>query len=299
MAPTDSKAEAIVEVNVDELRNSKDAMLMRLMALQSYIADLSKAYLEHANSVISGGPATIDIPDVPSGLRLGEFERPSSPSTKLEPTKKRKRAPADPNAPKRALTPYFLYMQSNRPKIAADLGETAKPKDVADEGTRRWQEMPAPQKDVWKELYLMNYEKYKADMAAYKAGKLADEEHEQDPAATQLQADFADAPKEASDKDSSSDEEEEDKAASDSDESRESSPSPVQPPPKEKTPRSTKRQRVSDSKKEVPESAVKQTSPVKRNARRGKAAELAAKETPAAAEAKTPKSKGKKRKSDV
>ncbi|KAJ6102015.1 hypothetical protein N7486_004442 [Penicillium sp. IBT 16267x] len=288
MSPTDSKAEqATVQVNVDELRASKDAVLMRLMSLQAYIADLSKAYLEHANSVISGGPATIDIPAVPAGLNVSSFDRASSPGAKSETaTKKRKRAPVDPNAPKRALTPYFLYMQSNRAKIAADLGEVAKPKDVADEGTRRWQEMPASQKEVWKELYLQNYEKYKVDLAAYKAGK---NEEDQDPAATQLQADFADAPKEASDNETSSSEEE------DEDEDEESSPSPAQPPPKEKTPRSTKRTKKEVP--EVPESAVKQTSPVKRGSR-SKKAEPAAKETPAT-ETKTPKSKSRKRKSEA
>ncbi|KAJ5897339.1 hypothetical protein N7504_007627 [Penicillium tannophilum] len=291
MSPTDSKAEsATVQVNVDELRASKDAMLMRLMSLQAYIADLSKAYLEHANNVINGGPATIDIPAVPAGLNVSHFERASSPGAKSETgTKKRKRAPVDPNAPKRALTPYFLYMQSNRSKIAADLGDVAKPKDVADEGTRRWQEMPASQKEIWKELYLQNYEKYKVDMAAYKAGK----EEEQDPAATQLQADFAEAPKEISDNETSSSDDEED----DEEESGESSPSPAQPPPKEKTPRSTKRRRGSDSKKEVPESAVKQPSPPKRGSR-SKKAEPAAKETPAA-ETKTPKGKSRKRKSEA
>lgn len=125
---------------------------MRLMALQSYIADLSKAYIEHANSVINGGPATIDMPAMPVGMPT-HFDlglRATSPGAKSEAggPKKRKRAPVDPNAPKRALTPYFLFMQSNRPQIAQDLGPTAKPKDVADEGTRRWQTMDAKEKEV-------------------------------------------------------------------------------------------------------------------------------------------------------
>lgn len=125
---------------------------MRLMALQSYIADLSKAYLEHANNVINGGPATIDIPSLPVGLS-SHFDlglRATSPGAKSEAggTKKRKRAPVDPNAPKRALTPYFLFMQSNRSQIAEDLGPNAKPKEVADEGTRRWQTMEPKEKEV-------------------------------------------------------------------------------------------------------------------------------------------------------
>lgn len=63
--------------------------------------------------------------------------------------KKRKRKRVhDPNAPKRALTPYFLYMKINRPLIAKELGETAKPKDIADEGARRWGAMSESEKQV-------------------------------------------------------------------------------------------------------------------------------------------------------
>ena len=40
-------------------------------------------------------------------------------------------------------------------------------------------------------MYAANYDQYKRDMAAYKAGNKIDEEH--DPAATQLQQDFAGA----------------------------------------------------------------------------------------------------------
>lgn len=120
---------------------------MRLMAIQSYIADLSKSYLEHANNVINGSSATIDIPAVPtlpSALDLAA----RSPGARSEAGGKKRKRTHDPNAPKRALTPFFLYMQNNRSKIAGDLGSDVKPKDVSDEGTRRWQEMPAAQKEV-------------------------------------------------------------------------------------------------------------------------------------------------------
>lgn len=123
------------------------------MTLQSYIADLSKAYVEHVNNVISGGPATIDIPVLPSGLGVGHFERAGSPAAKSEAggAKKRKRQPVDPNAPKRPLTPYFLYMQHNRSTISKELGSNVRPKDVSDEGTKRWQEMPEGEKSVSKQ----------------------------------------------------------------------------------------------------------------------------------------------------
>lgn len=84
--------------------------------------------------------------------------------------KKRKRAPHDPNAPKRALTPYFLYMQSARSKIASELGENAKPKEVADEGTRRWAAMGDAEKSVWNNTYAKNLSIYREKIKAYKAG---------------------------------------------------------------------------------------------------------------------------------
>ncbi|KAJ5679128.1 hypothetical protein N7462_007372 [Penicillium macrosclerotiorum] len=245
-------SEATVAVNVEELRNSKDAVIMRLMALQSYIADLSKAYIEHANNVINGGPATIDIPAIPVGL-TGHFDvgvvRAASPGAKSEAggQKKRKRAPVDPNAPKRALTPYFLYMQHNRSKIAEDLGGNAKPKEVADEGTRRWQSMTDADKEKWKQMYLQNYETYKQQMAAYKAGRKTGD----DDAAHQLQQDFAGA-----------------ENAQESDSSEESSESDED---------SAKRRR-SDI-KPAAESPVKAASPKKRGAKNAEPASVKA--TPA------------------
>lgn len=123
------------------------------MAVQSYLADLSKAYVEHANSVINGGPATIDVTSLPMNLHSHvdwSGIRATSPGAKSEAggAKKRKRAPVDPNAPKRALTPYFLFLQSNRTQMAKDLGESAKPKDVTDELTRRWQTMDEKEREV-------------------------------------------------------------------------------------------------------------------------------------------------------
>ncbi|KAJ5278815.1 High mobility group superfamily [Penicillium angulare] len=281
MAPAqDPKAEQ-VSINASELREANNAVLMRLMGLQTYVNDLTKAYVEHTTSVLAGGPATINIPAAPPNLEPSKFLRASTPEAKSEAgVKKRKRTPADPNAPKRPLTPYFLYMHNNRNKIAGEMGSDTKPKDVSDEGTKRWQEMDEPQKAIWKDLYAENYEKYKRDVAAYKS-KTSDRKTEDDldPAASQLQQDFAGA--DADKTDSSSEDEEEE----------ESSPSP---PPKEKTPRSTKRRR-SDAKvvKEVPESATKQVSPVKRGRKKAEPV----KET-TAPEAKT-KGKGKKRKSEA
>lgn len=277
---------------------------MRLMEVQSYIADLGKAYLQHVNKLTETGEAILELPAGPSGFMGNDFAgRAGSPGARSEAggPKKRKRAPADPNAPKRALTPYFLYMKHNRTKIAADLGKDVRPKEVADEGTRRWQAMDASEREVsrqthpqsrisltpaqhWKNMYTENYNKYKEEVAAYKAGaKPNAEEHEEehdneheDPAASQLQQDFAGAePKEDSDESTESSDEE--------------SPSP---PVKEKTPPRSSAKKTRKA-KEVETPA---RSPVKRGRKAAVAAE------PEPTPAKTPvenKRRAKKRKSEA
>lgn len=66
----------------------------------------------------------------------------------VEEKKERKKRSHDPNAPKRPLTPYFLYMQTARPIIATDLGADAPKGAVQEEGQRRWGSMSHKDKDV-------------------------------------------------------------------------------------------------------------------------------------------------------
>jgi hypothetical protein len=124
---------------------------MRLMEIQSYVAELAKAYVQHTKKLTETGEATLELPTGPPGFLAQDFTgRAGTPGGRSDAggPKKRKRAPADPNAPKRALTPYFLYMKHNRSKIAADLGKDVRPKEVADEGTRRWGAMDASEREV-------------------------------------------------------------------------------------------------------------------------------------------------------
>lgn len=149
---------ALSEMTIpDERRLTYDQVIVSLATLQSAVSDLSRAYINHANTVLNRSPVNLDT-GLTSNLTTTLFEngllgagpRHISPPAKEAPgeKKKRKRAPHDPNAPKRALTPYFLYMQHNRSQIAQELGTNAKPKDVADEGTKRWAEMADGQKEV-------------------------------------------------------------------------------------------------------------------------------------------------------
>ena len=73
---------------------------------------------------------------------------PPGPTSEPVENKKRKRAPHDKNAPKRPVTPYFLYMQTARPLIAREMEPGVSAKEVADEGTRRWNDMPSEEREV-------------------------------------------------------------------------------------------------------------------------------------------------------
>ena len=73
-------------------------------------------------------------------------QRPAQPQGAL--ARKRKKRAHDKNAPKRPITPYFLYMQTERSKIARELDPGHSAKDVADEGTKRWNEMPPEEREV-------------------------------------------------------------------------------------------------------------------------------------------------------
>ena len=66
----------------------------------------------------------------------------------IEEKKERKKRQHDPNAPKRPLTPYFLYMQHARSIIGQDLGTDAPKGAVQEEGQRRWASMLPAEKQV-------------------------------------------------------------------------------------------------------------------------------------------------------
>lgn len=126
-----------------------------LSTLQSAVSDLSRAYISHTNAVLGKGASTsLDQLNFanPLGGESVLFNNPPrgptpAPTIELVDGKKRKRAPHDKNAPKRALTPFFLYLQTARPQIAQQMpGHTAK--GVQDEGGKRWREMAESEKEV-------------------------------------------------------------------------------------------------------------------------------------------------------
>lgn len=96
------------------------------------------------NGILEAGAAAGALPGAKDAAALAAA---SSDSEEPEKNKKKKRK-HDPNAPKRPLTPYFLYMQQNRMKIAEEMPEDKRPQDVSNEGTRRWQAMTEEERSV-------------------------------------------------------------------------------------------------------------------------------------------------------
>lgn len=125
-----------------------------LATLQQAVQDLSRAYIALTSAVIGKGPnSSLEVLNLanPLGGENGLFSgRLATPGPTGEQTegKKRKRAPHDKNAPKRPVTPYFLYMQTARPLIGNQMEPGYTAKQVADEGTRRWNAMGQKEKDV-------------------------------------------------------------------------------------------------------------------------------------------------------
>ncbi|PYI05027.1 HMG box protein [Aspergillus sclerotiicarbonarius CBS 121057] len=295
----DSKArDATITVDIEDFTRTRDSVVSSLVQLSAAVSELTKAYMNHADTVLGRTPTSLDISSI-SGITGSLYEsgllgaRPSSPGAKSEvgEKKKRKRAPPDPNAPKRALTPFFLYMQHNRSRIAEELGSNAKPKEVSDEGTRRWAEMPEVQKEVWKKLYADNLAVYKEKVKAYKAGLPYSDDAK---AASQLHQGMEGA--EATDV---SDEEEQ---GSEAESEEESSPEPVREP----TPPRTKRRR-SEGKPAAKEvstpSEKKRESPEKKKrgaaARKEKEEQEAPASTRKAAAGDNKRANKKKRKSEA
>ncbi|KAF7512604.1 hypothetical protein GJ744_000865 [Endocarpon pusillum] len=277
-------------VNIADFQRTRDSVIVALATLQNSVQDLSKAYINHANTVLNPGRAgTLDLnlttTLLDSGLLTHRAPSPGmKPEAPTEAKKKRKRAAHDPNAPKRALTPYFLYMQSARPQIAQELGSNAKPKEVADEGTRRWSIMPDADKNVWNAAYQRNLAVYRVKTAAYKAGKPVPSDEEAEKIA-QTDTTIATVPVEEEEE-----EVEEEPEVVEEESDTESSPEPVREP---SPPKSGKRRKTSDKPAATP---VKETPKPTAAAEKDKRSKKAKKEPTPPPASKTAEKKKKTRK---
>ncbi|KAL4806881.1 hypothetical protein BDV18DRAFT_138381 [Aspergillus unguis] len=222
-APKEHKS---VTVDVEEFTKAHANVLACLTQLQSATFELQRAYMNHATTVLGKDSPNADnaafFSAIAASLGQSGLLNAAAPAPEAGDKKRKKRA-ADPNAPKRTLTPFFLYMHHNRPIIAEELGSEAKPRDVQAEGTKRWAEMPDSQKEVWKKLYADNLAAYREKVAAYKAGLPYDHD-DNDKAADQLHLDVAAA-------EASGDDDEEDEEEDEEESSPEPAKEPTPPPP--------------------------------------------------------------------
>ncbi|POS83404.1 hypothetical protein EPUL_004175, partial [Erysiphe pulchra] len=180
---SEEKGGAILQIDVDSFVRTRDSIVTGLQTLQDAIRILSSAYIKHTNAILGEHGTCLDvdaalaklgeIPLLRLGDDLGRTNSPGKPLVENVPEKKeRKKRQFDPNAPKRPLTPFFLYMQTARRIIADDLGTNVPKGAVGTEGQRRWQTMSDEDKQLWADAYQDNLRLYHARIHAYKAGNL-------------------------------------------------------------------------------------------------------------------------------
>ncbi|KAI1771142.1 hypothetical protein F4818DRAFT_430272 [Hypoxylon cercidicola] len=160
-------------IGIEEFVRVRDSVHARFNTITGLMKSFSDDFLRQTNLLI-GEPAPFDNGaghlqnlinlDGIVGAPLPEF------GVHVEEKKERKKRTHDPNAPKRPLTPYFLYMQTARPIIANDLGQEAPKGAVQEEGQRRWASMTPAEKNAWNNAYQFNLRLYNARVHSYKAG---------------------------------------------------------------------------------------------------------------------------------
>ncbi|ELR07412.1 hypothetical protein VC83_07524 [Pseudogymnoascus destructans] len=173
---------ATLTIDVDSFVRTRDSVVTGLATLQDAIQTLSSAYIKHTNAYL-GDNSGVGL-EVESALsRLGDnpllaglsgfrAPTPAVAAPAADAKKEKKKRVHDPNAPKRPLTPYFLYMQTARPIIAGDLGPEVAKGAVSNEGVRRWRDMEDYDKSLWTGVYTENLRLYNARTHAYKSGIL-------------------------------------------------------------------------------------------------------------------------------
>ncbi|OTA98897.1 hypothetical protein M426DRAFT_325604 [Hypoxylon sp. CI-4A] len=161
-------------IGIEEFIRVRDSVHARFNTITGLMKSFSDDFLRQTNLLI-GEPAPFDngashsMQNLIANLdgfsnQLGDF------GGQIEEKKERKKRTHDPNAPKRPLTPYFLYMQTARPIIANDLGQDAPKGAVQEEGQRRWASMTPSEKNAWNNAYQFNLRLYNARVHSYKAG---------------------------------------------------------------------------------------------------------------------------------
>ncbi|KAI5917078.1 hypothetical protein F4810DRAFT_698090 [Camillea tinctor] len=164
-------------IGVEEFIRVRDSVHARFNTITGLMKSFSDDFLRQTNLLI-GEPAPFDNGVGQSMQALvasldgigGQLSGFGDLVPHAEEKKERKKRTHDPNAPKRPLTPYFLYMQHARPIIANDLGTSAPKGAVQEEGQRRWAHMSPQDKNAWNNAYQFNLRLYNARVHSYKGG---------------------------------------------------------------------------------------------------------------------------------
>jgi len=121
------------------------------MTLNGAIEGAIKAYITHSNNVLEGKEAlsheSLNVLNNVS-QQVAQTGANIKAEDEVKPKRRRIAKPKDPNAPKRPLTAYLLYLEEMRPTIQQDLGEGQKRGDISSEGTRRWHTLTPEQQQV-------------------------------------------------------------------------------------------------------------------------------------------------------
>ena len=163
-----------------------------LSNLENGVHELRRTYISYFNSRLpEGHPARVNMPFFPA-LYPGDNgvarPRAETPGGAADGGAKRKRKPHDPNAPKRALTSYFLFMRDNKPLIKeANPDWTAA--QISTESEKRWENITEDDKAVsfsglqesihanilstqeYDHMYQVDLCRYYAQKSAYEAGE--------------------------------------------------------------------------------------------------------------------------------
>ncbi|KAK9443197.1 high mobility group protein [Metarhizium brunneum] len=151
----------------------RDSAVGRLTTILELLRSFTQDYIRQTNLLL-GEPTAEGQGDLLSSFETAAAQLmmpvTGDMAAPVEEKKERKKRTHDPNAPKRPLTPYFLYMQHARSIIANDLGSEAPKGAVQEEGQRRWANMSPTEKKGWNTAYQYNLRLYNARVHSYKNG---------------------------------------------------------------------------------------------------------------------------------
>jgi hypothetical protein len=147
-----------------------------LTTVQTGLNDLLRAYMQHTSSVLSGEEGDLDKLQLPANITAtanAAMEAATAATNGINQVvnasnqvvdgaaadgknkkRKREKKEKDPNAPKKPLTAAFLYAQTARPIVRADLEAALGPGQVLEknavnlEVNKRWNELPDEEKEV-------------------------------------------------------------------------------------------------------------------------------------------------------